>query len=354
MKTKIMFYLLLVALFVFAGNSFAIEEAEESIAAVKEPRKVNAPAKYDETIGSRGYEGYNNTLYGKDVGSSLTDGIDNSFFGRYAGQGTSGGDNNSFFGRSAGGSNTTGNNNSFFGRSAGLSNTEGDTNSFFGRAAGYSNTSGDFNSFFGAGAGSYNTIGNNNSFFGSDAGYANKTGDFNVFLGYRAGFQETGSHKLYIDSSETNKPLIWGDFNTNEVRIHGGFKALAIHMSSDQRWKKNIQPLESSLEKISNLQGVSYEWKIDEYPDVGMKEGKQIGLVAQDVEKEIPELVSEDKDGYKAVSYTKLTAVLVEAVKELKAENQSQKNLIEEQRILFRKQQTEIEELRALIKEFKT
>ena len=180
-----------------------------------------------------------------------------------------------------------------------------------------------------------------------------------------------GSNKLYIDSTDsttTNTPLIWGDFNTNNVVIFGGFKAIASYSSSDGRWKKNIEPLESSLDKISNLQGVTYEWKMDEYPDFGLMEGKQIGLVAQDVEKELPELVSEDKDGYKAVSYTKLTAVLVEAVKELKRENHRQKKLIEEQRnqftkqqamfekqqTVFEKQQTEIEELRSMIKELKS
>ena len=92
---------------------------------------------------------------------------------------------------------------------------------------------------------------------------------------------------------------------------------------------------------------MSYEWKTDEYPDVGMTEGKQIGLVAQDVEKELPELVSEDKDGYKSVCYTKLTAVLVEAVKELKAQNQAQKEAL-------KKQQAEIEELRSMLKELKS
>ena len=64
------------------------------------------------------------------------------------------------------------------------------------------------------------------------------------------------------------------------------------------------------------------------------------GLIAQDVEKEIPEVVSEDKDGYKAVSYTKLTAAVVEAVKELKAQSE--------------KQQAEIERLRDLIKDSKS
>ena len=255
--------------------------------------------------------------------------------------------NNSFFGYGAGYKNTGGSSNSFFGMNAGRENTSAYSNSFFGYDAGYRNISGSSNSFFGMNAGHNNTTGYFNSFFGYGAGYENQTGSFNVFLGYGAGYYEKGSNKLYIDSSITDKPLVWGDFNTNNVVIYGGFRAIASYSSSDARWKNKIEPLESSLDKISKLQGVSYEWKIDEYPDVGMAEGKQIGLVAQDVESVLPELVSEDKDGYKAVSYTKLTAVLVEAVKELKAENDRQK-------IENEQQQTEIEELRSMIKELKS
>ena len=72
----------------------------------------------------------------------------------------------------------------------------------------------------------------------------------------------------------------------------------------------------------------------------GSRKANRSVSLAQDVEKELPELVSEDKDGYKAVSYTKLTAVLVEAVKELKAQSE--------------KQQAEIERLRDLIKDSKS
>ncbi len=262
-------------------------------------------------------------------------------------------------GSHAGEKNTTGFSNSFFGHFAGHYNETGDGNSFFGQRAGFKST-GNENSFYGHSAG-HNNILSENTFIGFAAGYSNIYGIGNVFLGYKAGSKETGSYKLYIDREDTEHPLIWGDFAENNIIIYGGFRPIASYSSSDQRWKKNIQPLESSLDKVSNLQGVSYEWKIDEYPDVGMMEGKQIGLVAQDVEQVLPELVSEDKDGYKAVSYTKLTAVLVEAVKELKTENQSQKKLIEEQcnqftkqQAIFEKQQTEIEELRSMIKELKS
>jgi hypothetical protein len=142
-------------------------------------------------------------------------------------------------------------------------------------------------------------------------------------LGYNAGYNETGSNKLYIDNSGTTTPLIYGEFDNQFVKINANFTATATSISSDIRWKKNVQPLRSSLACVSALQGVSYEWKRDEYRNQAFKEGRQIGLVAQDVEKVLPELVTEDKDGYKAVSYSKLTAVLVEAVKELKAENEA-------------------------------
>ena len=335
------------------------------------------------SAGSLTTDGNSNSFFGKDTGFKNTTGYANSFFGSGAGIENITGEANSFFGMNAGYNNTTGYANSFFGRyagyhnngyrntfvgmtagyeniggydntflgmNAGHKNLSGNQNTFLGRAAGYANNAGNYNTFVGYGAGNLNNSGSDNTFIGHGAGWTNTNGSGNVFLGYKAGYQEKGHNKLYVDNSNINNPLIWGDFENRNIIIYGNFRAIATSSSSDGRWKKNIRPLESSLDKISNLQGVSYEWKVDEYPDFGLMEGKQIGLVAQDVEKEIPELVSEDKDGYKAVSYTKLTAVLVEAVKELKSENQSQKKLIEEQRNQFTKQQAEIEELRSMIK----
>jgi len=66
--------------------------------------------------------------------------------------------------------------------------------------------------------------------------------------------------------------------------------------------------------------GVSYEWKREEYPDKEFAEGKQIGVIAQEVESVIPEAVHTDAQGYKAVSLERLTPVLIEAVKEQQAQ----------------------------------
>lgn len=87
--------------------------------------------------------------------------------------------------------------------------------------------------------------------------------------------------------------------------------------ASDVRWKTNINTIKNSLEKISKLRGVTYEWS-----DLSKGTGDQIGVIAQEVEDIFPEAVSTDKEGYKSVAYSKLAAPLIEAVKELKNENE--------------------------------
>lgn len=83
--------------------------------------------------------------------------------------------------------------------------------------------------------------------------------------------------------------------------------------SSDYSLKKNIQPLSNQLEKVLDLQGVSFNWKADDKNDVG--------FVAQEVEKIFPEVVYTNKEtGLKSIDYAKLTVFLVEAVKEQQLE----------------------------------
>jgi len=95
-----------------------------------------------------------------------------------------------------------------------------------------------------------------------------------------------------------------------KLDVEGKVHAKEFVQSSDERLKQNIQPLASSLSKLAQLRGVSFKWK-DEPQD------NQIGLVAQEVEKVLPEIVSTDSEGYKSIAYGKLTAVLLEAIKEL-------------------------------------
>ena len=103
-----------------------------------------------------------------------------------------------------------------------------------------------------------------------------------------------------------------------------------IPSSSDERLKSNIKQLTNVLDKIEVLRGVTFDWN-KTAEAIGVADGrKQIGVLAQDVESVYPELVVTMPDnGYRAVDYAKLTAVLIEAVKELKAENALLKHRIE-------------------------
>ena len=178
------------------------------------------------------------------------------------------------------------------------------------------------------------------------AGHSNTEGASNIFIGYNAGYNETGSNKLYIDNTDISSPLIYGEFDNNLVKIHGTLEMAEAVLPSDVRMKKNIQPLNASLNKISMLEGVSFDWKTEEYVGNGFSGDRQIGLIAQDVEKVMPELVKTGSDGYKSVSYAKLTAVLVEAIKELKSENEALKGKLEDQ---IKQQQAEINALKAIL-----
>ena len=85
---------------------------------------------------------------------------------------------------------------------------------------------------------------------------------------------------------------------------------------SDRRWKKDIQPLDDSLDKIMGLRGVSFRWKTEEFKEMTFPDGSHIGLIAQEVETVVPEVVQTDNQGYKSVEYANLVPLLIEAIKE--------------------------------------
>ncbi|MCP4345593.1 MAG: tail fiber domain-containing protein [Desulfobacterales bacterium] len=89
----------------------------------------------------------------------------------------------------------------------------------------------------------------------------------------------------------------------------------AWYNDSDERLKKNVTTIENALGKVQNLRGVSFEWKdAENHP-----EGKQLGFIAQESKDIVPEVI--DKKGeYYSMQYAPLTALLVEAVKEMKTE----------------------------------
>lgn len=89
-------------------------------------------------------------------------------------------------------------------------------------------------------------------------------------------------------------------------------RANAWNTFSDERWKTNLTQIECAIDKVDNISGYYFYWKN------GTDKSKQVGVSAQEVEKVLPEIVSEDGEGYKSVDYSKLSALLIETVKEQK------------------------------------
>jgi hypothetical protein len=100
---------------------------------------------------------------------------------------------------------------------------------------------------------------------------------------------------------------------------------IAYGSPSDRKYKENIKPIESALDKAMQLQGVTFDWKeTDSILDIK----EDIGFIAQDVEKVLPELVRDSGKGNLSLRYQGITPILLESIKELKAEIEELKKQI--------------------------
>ena len=174
-------------------------------------------------------------------------------------------------------------------------------------------------------------------------------------IGFRAGYltnanlcgffrYTTADAQLYIDNNFNGNNGVYSDINfrnkanggtslINRMKIKGstGYVGIGditpsykldvagtiratgdVIAYSDVRVKENIKTIDNSLEKVSKLRGV-------EFNKIGDNK-KSIGVIAQEIEKVIPEVVKEDDKGMKSVAYGNISGLLIEAIKELKAE----------------------------------
>jgi hypothetical protein len=90
---------------------------------------------------------------------------------------------------------------------------------------------------------------------------------------------------------------------------------IVAYSTSDINFKENITPIPNALEKISKISGNTYDWKADMKEFHGF-EGNDVGVIAQEIEAVLPQLVTTRETGYKAVKYDKLVALLIEGIKE--------------------------------------
>ena len=142
---------------------------------------------------------------------------------------------------------------------------------------------------------------------------------------------------LFSNSSTTSAQIVRINtngnsfFNGGNVGIGTASPSATLHVvgttlatawsTSDERYKKNIQTLQSPLEKILKLRGVNYEWRKDEFKEMKFKSGKDIGFIGQEVEKVLPEVIFKDEKGYISLAYSHILPVVVEAFKELKKDH---------------------------------
>jgi hypothetical protein len=103
--------------------------------------------------------------------------------------------------------------------------------------------------------------------------------------------------------------------NAGEIRATGDITAF---FSSDIRLKENITPITNALEKVNQISGNIYDWK-EGYDEVHSHKGNDVGVIAQEIEQILPQIVTNRDNGYKAVQYEKIIPLLIEAVKELSA-----------------------------------
>ncbi|MGZ3808256.1 MAG: tail fiber domain-containing protein, partial [Bacteriovorax sp.] len=133
-------------------------------------------------------------------------------------------------------------------------------------------------------------------------------------------YDSTGTRTGYVgDGSAGNQDIyLNADIGAVHVTAGGGICTLSNgtgwSCSSDRRLKTGIQHLQSSLEKVMQLDGITYFWKNPKY-----NKHENIGLIAQDVEKVYPQLVGQSGNGFKSVEYSGLIAPIIEAIKELYA-----------------------------------
>ncbi|HEY6806237.1 MAG TPA: tail fiber domain-containing protein [Pyrinomonadaceae bacterium] len=332
-----------------------------------------AAAGFSNTAGTR------NSFFGSFAGAVIATGVDNAMFGYHAGRNATT-DFNSFFGSSAGEADTSGGQNSFFGAGAGEQNTTGNENTFVGTSTGNHNLKGADNTFVGAFSGVSN-LGSENSFFGEDSGEDNTTGNRNTYIGERAGSGSlTGSNNVAIGydtifSDNVSNSIALGYKATvatnisNSIAIganvgvttshtivlgtaaevthipgyvivdkglelnpsvdgSGGETTLCLNAghqiaicSSSLRYKKDLQPFTRGLSLLNQLQPITFKWKASNHLD--------LGFAAEDVARVEPLLaVHNDAGQIEGVKYDRITAVLVNAVKEQQEQINQQQQLI--------------------------
>jgi hypothetical protein len=331
---------------------------------------------------------YYNSFMGYKAGHDSTTGYANNFMGSEAGYYTEG-DFNNFMGNVAGRSNTTGDYNTFLGHAAGVTigdkgNTIENNNTLIGSWTNidYTKTAGTINNATAIGYRAFVATANS-LVLGSINGVNGATSSVNVGIGTAAPVRQlhiVGEQAVFrmdrsvdtaafmlVRTDVSGNPLKTfvvgtnatgsntGEFvindlgtaiggpgnrrmtisNSGSVNFPGAVTAASFTPVSSIVHKTNVKTYENALETVKKLRGVSFDWKESGKPSVG--------LIAEEVDKVIPEVVAHNDKGATGVNYDSLVGVLVEAVKQQEARHQSelkeQQNHIQKQDAFIQEQQ---------------
>lgn len=228
------------------------------------------------------------------------------------------GNGNISFGAAALYNNTTGSYNVAIGDTSLYNNTTASNNMAIGYYSMYSSSTGANNTAVGVYSASANTTGNNNTAVGNYAMYINNSGQNNVAVGQSSGYYMTGSNNITL-GYDAQVPVA---ANNDQIRIgntgitYAGTQ-VAWSITSDQRWKSNIQNLNLGLAFVSKLRPVSYFRSNDFSKKV------EFGFIAQELEATLLEynasnngMIAKDDHGMYSVRYNDLFAPLVKAIQE--------------------------------------
>ena len=239
-------------------------------------------------------------------------------------------------GYNAGKNITTGVQNSIVGGDAGDNITTGNSNALLGAHSGGAITTHSYNTFIGAQC-ARNTVSERGVYLGYDAGEGVASSAVgNIMIGMEsrpAG--TTGNYEIVIGYGTTGKGGQTGFINPIGGGVYQGNNSSSWSTTSDRRIKKNIVDSNDGLEKLMQVQVRNFEYRtedeIEELPTHAaiQKEGVQLGVIAQEIQEVLPEVVKQETTGCLTVDPGNLTWYLINAVKELKTELDAAKARIE-------------------------
>lgn len=165
---------------------------------------------------------------------------------------------------------------------------------------------------------SYNTVG------APSATGANASGTWSISISGTATTATTANALNTTNNYQINSLGV----GTAASAVAGEIRAtnnVTAYYASDARLKEDVEPIRGALALLGQIRGVRYNWRQDHLQKLGGEDGyfvrrNDVGVIAQEIEAVLPEIVATNAEGHLAVRYERLTALLIEAVKELSCE----------------------------------